>query len=127
VRILVIADDKLIRWVLQEICTQEGHDVSAVADAEEALREMKSRSYDVIFADLDTEAIDASAIAGILRNRHLKASLIVLSTRSRQEIESSLGDIRISGVIGKPFEAAAVRSLIEKVRDRTREPEAAGR
>jgi DNA-binding response OmpR family regulator len=123
VRILIIDDDKLLRWVLREICVREGHDVSAVADAESALREVESGSCDIIFADLETESIDAGAIAGKLSALQPKASLVLLSARPRQEIESLLGGFAISGIIEKPFDASDVRSFISNIQDRKRGPE----
>lgn len=121
VRILIVDDDKLIRWVLQEICVSEGHDVTAVAIPESASQEAGNGSYDIIFVDLETEAIDAATIIEKLKVHQPKASVILLSSRTRQEIEPLLNDIAIYGIVGKPFEASLIRSFIDKIRDRKRE------
>lgn len=113
-RILIIDDDKLIRWVLQEICAQGGHEVTDVADAENACRAMRSGLYDVIFADLETETFNTQKIREEIRIHQPGASLVLLTSRPRREIESLFGDIPSLGIVGKPFEASVVRSFIDK-------------
>lgn len=114
-KILIIDDDKLIRWVLQEICAQEGHEVTDVADTESACRAMKSGLYDMIFADLETEAFDAQEIAEKIKVHQPGASIVLISARPRREIEPLFKDIPSIGIVGKPFEASVVRSFIDKV------------
>jgi DNA-binding response OmpR family regulator len=115
VRIFIIEDDKLIRWVLREICVQEGHDVMDAADAESAFREMESGFYDIIFADLETETFDAQEITEKIRVHQPNASVILLSARPGREIEPLLKNISFFGIVGKPFDASVVRSFIENV------------
>ena len=115
VRILIIDDDKLIRWVLQEICAQDGHDVTDVADTESACRAIKTGLYDMIFADLETEAFDAQEIAGKIKIHQPGASIVLFSSRPRREVESLFRGISSIGIVGKPFEASVVRSLIDEL------------
>jgi DNA-binding NtrC family response regulator len=111
-RILIISDNKLIRWVLQEVCIQEGHDVSFADDVE---KEVKSKPFDIIFVHLELENTDAVTMVRNLLHHQPEISLVVISALQSQEIGSLLGDIKIFRIIEKPVEAAVIRSIIETV------------
>ncbi len=50
--ILVADDEPSIRHVLTLVLTEHGYEVRAVADGDEALRELAARSYDVLLSDV---------------------------------------------------------------------------
>jgi DNA-binding NtrC family response regulator len=113
--ILIVSDNKLIRWVLQEVCIQEGHDVSFAENAEEAFGEVESNPFDIVFAHLEMENTDAARMVRDLLQHQPETSLVVISALQPQEIGSLLGDIKIFRIIEKPVEATVIRSIIEKV------------
>jgi DNA-binding NtrC family response regulator len=114
-KILIVSDNKLIRWVLQEVCIQEGHHVSFANGAEKVLEEMESEPFDIIFAHLEMDNTDAARTVRDLLQHQPETSLVVISALQPQEIGSLLGDIKIFRIIEKPVEAAVIRSIIEKV------------
>lgn len=114
-RILIVDDDKLIRWALQEICARDGHDVITVCDSDRALQEIQCAPFDLVFADLDMEEADAPALIREIHGRQPQASFILVSSRPDQESDSLLHEIKISRVIEKPFEASKIRSLLDAV------------
>lgn len=114
-RILIVSDNKLIRWVLQEVCIQEGHDVSFADGAEKVLWEVESKPFDIIFAHLEMDSTDAVTMVKTLLQHQPETSLVIISALQSQEIGSLLGDIKIFRIIEKPVEAAVIRSIIEKV------------
>jgi DNA-binding NtrC family response regulator len=50
-RVLVVEDDDTIRNMLTVLLFQEGYNVHAVSDGQEALDEMKRRHFDVVITD----------------------------------------------------------------------------
>lgn len=50
-RVLVVEDDDTVRNVLTVLLFQEGYNVHAVCDGQEALTEMKRRRFDVVITD----------------------------------------------------------------------------
>jgi len=51
-RVLVVDDEKSIRFTLSEMLRREGYDVEAAEDADEALRRLAEKSADVIVTDI---------------------------------------------------------------------------
>jgi DNA-binding NtrC family response regulator len=114
-RILIVSDNKLIRWVLQEVCIQEGHDVSFADGMEKTPWETGARPFDIIFAHLEMENTDAVTMLRTVLQHQPETALVVISALQFQEIGSLLGDIKIFRIIEKPVEATVIRSIIEKV------------
>jgi DNA-binding NtrC family response regulator len=116
-KILVVDDDKLIRWSLKEIFSQEGYSVDTVATVNDALRQAKKIPYELIFADL--EISDESGIE-MLKNAIVfqpDAKIIILSALSEQQIEPRLGNLNIFSIIEKPFKSEQIRSIVKKALD----------
>ena len=65
---LVIDDDKLIRWSLQEIFSQEGHHVDTVATVSDALAQAERSPYNLIFADMEIDDADSIEMLKKLQN-----------------------------------------------------------
>lgn len=51
-KILVIDDDKLVRWSLEESLKDEGYCVKSCSTAEDAIKEVKNTGIDVAIIDL---------------------------------------------------------------------------
>ena len=60
-RILILDDEKLIRWSLNQIFLQVGYEVDAAATVEEAARLIHSGRYALILADLEVCGDQAKA------------------------------------------------------------------
>ena len=56
--ILVADDEPSIRHVLSLVLTDHGYEVRAVADGDEALRELAARPYDVVISDVRMPKVD---------------------------------------------------------------------
>jgi len=117
-RILIASDNKLIRWVLQEVCIQEGHEVSFADKPEKDLEKADGKPFDVIFAHLEIDDTPAVTLLRDLLHHRPETPLVVISALQSREIGSLLGDIKIFRIIEKPVEAAVIRSIIEQVSNR---------
>jgi DNA-binding NtrC family response regulator len=114
IKILVVDDDKLIRWSLKEIFTQEGYVVDAVATAKDALKQTKNITYELIFADLEIN--DESGIE-MLKNAKVfqpDARIIILSALTKQQIEPKLGNLSIFSIIEKPFRSEQIKTIVKE-------------
>ncbi len=114
IKILVVDDDKLIRWSLKEIFSQEGYAVDAVATAKDALKQAKNITYELIFSDL--EISDESGIEMLRKARTFQpdAKIIILSALTKQQIEPKLGNLSIFSIIEKPFKSEQIRSVVKE-------------
>jgi CheY-like chemotaxis protein len=116
-RALVIDDDKLIRWSLQEIFSQEGHHVDTVATASDAIAQAEKSPYHLIFADMEIDNADSIEMLKKLQNLQPEAEIIILSAQTRQQIEQQIVDLPISTIIEKPFNSDQIRSIAQATLD----------
>jgi two-component system response regulator (stage 0 sporulation protein F) len=116
-RALVIDDDKLIRWSLQEIFSQEGHHVDTVATGSEALEQAESSPYHLIFADMEIDNGDSIEMLRKLQNLQPKAEIVILSAQTRQYIEEQIEELSISHILEKPFNSDQIRSIAKAALD----------
>ena len=107
---LIVDDDKLIRWSLHEIFSQEGHQVDTVATADEALKLAEKCSYCLIFADLEIENEDGLDLLRQLQKLQPEARLIILSALSRNQISTQLSGLSIVDILEKPFNSEQIPS-----------------
>lgn len=115
---LIIDDDKLIRWSLKEIFTQEGHQVDTASSEEDALNHARSTDYDVVFADFELEDSDAAGMLKSLQRIRPEAVVIILSALPIGQIEPRLQGIEVLRIVEKPFEPEQIRAILRMVRDR---------
>ena len=114
---LVIDDDKLIRWSLAEIFTQQGHEVDAASTPAEALAHVQKTNYQVIFADFELEETNTLELLIFIQGQQPEAAIVILSALPRTEIEPMLKELKILRILDKPFEPELIRSIIRITRD----------
>ena len=61
-KILIVDDEKSIRFALKDIIEFEGHEVSLAADGKEGLEMALANNYDVIFSDIKMPGMDGFAL-----------------------------------------------------------------
>jgi len=116
-RILVLDDEKLIRWSLLHILRQDGHDVDLAASTEEAARFAKSNSYQLILADLEICENQAKPFFAGLSQDQAGAKVIIITALSGDLAEQQLGDFRAYRIVEKPFASEQIRGLVKNALD----------
>ena len=114
-KILIVDDDKLIRWSLRELLAQEGHQVEALASTEAALGRIQSELFDLIIADLEINEQNGIEMLKKIKTFKPNTKMIVLSAHSRKKVESLLGDFPVSSIIEKPFRGEQIKAVAEEV------------
>jgi DNA-binding response OmpR family regulator len=113
-RILVLDDEKLIRWSLDQIFGQEGFVVDSAATTDEAMSLARKNSYGLILADLEICGDKAgSFFPGLLRDQG-EAKVIIITALPADQAESQLGEFKAHRIMEKPF---ASEEILEAVRD----------
>ncbi len=123
--VLVVDDDKLIRWSLNEIFSQEGCQVDAVATVSQALEQAKDKTYHLILADVEISNEDGIGMLVRIKEFQPTSMIIIVSAFPKSKIEPLLKSLKIFCIIEKPFQAEdiktkgqeAIRFLSAKARD----------
>lgn len=110
--ILLVEDEALICEVTAEALADQGFEVEAVANGEEALRCLASdRPIDVLFTDINLPGIDGEALAR--RACELRPGLPVMYTSGRKSRIEHLDPVDGSMFIPKPYNPFEVGRLLD--------------
>ena len=78
-KILIVDDEKSIRFALKDIIEFEGHEVSLAADGKEGLEMALANSYDVIFSDIKMPVMDGVEMLEKLMENGVEAAVVMIS------------------------------------------------
>ena len=110
VRILYVEDNPLVREVTSELLAQDERHVVALATAEEALDEFKSKPFDVVITDISLPVMSGLDLARNILTLKPGVPIIIASGYALTSMVQNLGpNVR---TIVKPFEADQIDSLI---------------
>lgn len=114
-RILILDDEKLIRWSLNQILRQEGFDVDSAATTDEAVALAQTRCYGLILADLEVCGDKARTFfPGLVRDQ-TGAKVIIITALPADQAERQLGDFIAHRIMEKPFATEAIREAVKAV------------
>jgi CheY-like chemotaxis protein len=106
---LVIDDEEPARSVLAAILAEQGHQVSAAASAEEALRLLESHDFDVVFTDLAMPKTDGVTAAAKIKSMKPATKVVLMSGYGTEKAHELAGENDcIDAVISKPFKMGEI-------------------
>ncbi len=112
-RILILDDEKLIRWSLSHILHQEGFEVDLAASTDEALRLARKRSYSLILADLEVCGDQAKTFFPSLVCDQPEPRVIIITALTSEQAERQLGDFKARRIIEKPFASEEILAAVK--------------
>jgi len=113
-RILVVDDEYLIRWSLQQELAKEGYEVTTAEDGEGALRLVREFSPDLVLLDIQLPGLD-----GIQVLQRIKASdpeIVVIMITAHGMVDTAVAAMKSGAFdyINKPFNLEGVKLSIRK-------------
>jgi DNA-binding NtrC family response regulator len=113
-RILVVDDEYLIRWSLQQELAKDGYEVTTAEDGEAALRMARESPPDLVLCDIQLPGMD-----GIEILRRLKASdpeTVVIMITAYGMVDTAVAAMKAGAYdyINKPFNLEGVKLSIRK-------------
>lgn len=116
-KILVADDEKLIREVIKEYCTNEGFEVDEAENGEVAISLVEKNDYDVIILDIMMPVLDGfSACKEIKKIKNVP--IIMLSARG-EEFDKLMGfELGIDDYQTKPFSPKELLARIKAITKR---------
>lgn len=119
-RILVADDEESMRWVLSKALRKKGFTVDLARDGEEAMRLIRSESYDLAILDIKMPGI--SGLDLLDKVREIKAELLVVIMTAEAGMKNAVEAMKRGAYdyLTKPFDLDVVDAIIEKA-NRARE------
>jgi DNA-binding response OmpR family regulator len=115
VRLLIVEDDTSLATGLMRALSNEGYDVSAAVNGEEALERVRSEPYDMLVLDIGLPGIDGFEVLRRLRAGGYALPVLILTARDAVDDRVRGLDLGADDYMPKPFAlpelAARVRAL----------------
>ncbi len=118
--ILVVDDEASIRHVLTLVLSEHGYEVRAVADGEEALKELGARPYDVMISDVRMPRLDGMALLKQAIALQPELTVLVMSAYGSKDQALEAVSAGAYDFLQKPFKPEEVVFTLRKVDERLR-------
>jgi two-component system response regulator AtoC len=118
--VLIVDDDASMRHLLSVILADRGCEARAVASAEDALREVGAREYDLVLTDVRMPGMDGLALLRELHRLQPELTVIVMSAYGAHEAAIEAVKAGAYDFLSKPFRPDEVLLLLGKAEERER-------
>ncbi|WNG44973.1 sigma-54-dependent Fis family transcriptional regulator [Archangium minus] len=118
--ILVADDEPSVRHVLTLVLSGLGYEVRAVADGEEALRELSVRGYDVLLCDVRMPKRDGLSLLRQALVEHPGLTVVVMSAYGSQAQALEAVGAGAYDYVRKPFKPEEIVFVLRKAEERER-------
>ncbi|PZR11403.1 MAG: hypothetical protein DI536_17395 [Archangium gephyra] len=120
-RNVLIADDEAsIRHVLTLVLAENGYEVRAVSDGEEALKELAARPYDVVLSDVRMPKLDGIQLLEKAMALNPELTFLVMSAYGSKDLALEAVARGAYDFIQKPFKPEEVVFVLRKAEERQR-------
>jgi two-component system response regulator AtoC len=118
--ILVVEDEEPLRHLLSVILQDHGYEVRAVSSAEDALKEVEARGYDLVLTDVRMPRMDGLELVRELHRLQPGLTVVVMSAYGTHDTALEAVKAGAYDYIPKPFKPDDVLLLLHKVEERER-------
>ena len=114
--ILVVDDEELIRWSLEQVLTSDGNRVAVAADCVEALARMAEATPDLCLLDLKLPDCDGLQLLPELLARAPDLVVVVMTAYGSAEIEREARRLGAADFLRKPVDPGELCLRLRKLR-----------
>ena len=113
-KILVVDDEHLIRWSLEQSLRKQGYEVQTAASGEEALRQLQEETPDLMLLDIQLPGMDGLEV--LSRAKEFDEELIVIMVTALGVLETAVKAMRMGAhdYINKPFNLDELAIIVRK-------------
>lgn len=112
--ILVVDDERLIRWSLEQQLRREGYSVQSVETGAEALRRIQADSPDLVLLDVRLPDADGVELLGRLRAADPESLVIMMTAHGGVEAAVRAMKLGAQDYVSKPFDVEELKLTIRK-------------
>ena len=113
-RILVVDDEHLIRWSLEQNLKKQGYEVLTAGNGEEALRLVREEQPDLMLLDIQLPGITGLEV--LEKVKEIDEDIIVIMVTAHGGLETAVNAMRLGAYdyINKPFNLDEMAIIIKK-------------
>jgi CheY-like chemotaxis protein len=113
--ILIAEDDRAVREFVSRALRQDGHDITAVGDGQQALDALEKGQFDMLLADIVMPQLDGIALALKAAKDYPDLPVLLMTGYSAERQRAHNLDALIQDVIAKPFTLQEIREAVRKL------------
>jgi two-component system OmpR family response regulator len=118
-RVLLAEDDERLRILLEQVLTEAGWQVTAVADGRQAhLLAMDGRDHDVLLLDIGLPGMDGLSVCQRLREAGVITPVLMLTARGHVSDRIAGLDVGADDYLPKPFDVDELLARLRALRRR---------
>jgi DNA-binding NtrC family response regulator len=116
-KVLIIDDEKLVRWSLQQKLSKEGYETESAPTGEEGLTLIREDGYELVLLDIRLPGMDGVQVLQEIKKLDREVGVIMLTAETG--IAKAVECVRLGAhnYLCKPFEFDHVRVALEKARE----------
>jgi CheY-like chemotaxis protein len=112
-RVLIVDDESSIRDFIGEVLNESDYIADRASGAEEALRMLHDRHYDVLLTDYHMPRITGSQLIAKMRSEGIDIP-VVLMTGQRDELLVRYPNLQVNAILAKPFMIEEMMETLSK-------------
>lgn len=113
-RILISDDDPIIRKLLFEVLSSDGHQVTVTENGLQALKEAQKQPFDLVFMDVHMPIMNGLETLISIRNLYPEMAVAMMDSYPDQLVREAESRGALT-CIHKPFDLDEIRRVIEEV------------
>lgn len=117
--ILVAEDDLISAQLLMTLLAREGHNVTLMTDGFTALKELRSKEYDMVFADLNMPDMDGIEMVQSIRNdsnpKLAEIPVIAVTASASTDARDDSMNAGVNEFLTKPVKADDINRVVKQL------------
>jgi len=113
--ILLAEDDKAVREFVSRALRQDGHELTAVGDGEQALTELEKSRFDMLLADIVMPQLDGIALALKAAKEYPDLPVLPMTGYAAERQRAHNLDALFQDVVSKPFTLQEIRDAVRRL------------
>jgi DNA-binding NtrC family response regulator len=113
-KVLVVDDERLLRWSIVETLTEQGYDARSVGDAASAIRELdpSCEGADVVLLDVYLPDSDNLGVLAAMRRLSPQTPIILMTAYGSPALVDRARRLGAFTILDKPFELGNLAPLV---------------
>ena len=113
--ILLAEDDKAVREFVARALRQDGHEITAVSDGQQALNALQAGHFDMLLADIVMPQLDGIALALKAAKDYPDLPVLLMTGYAAERQRAHNLDALIHKVVAKPFTLDEICVAVDEV------------
>jgi CheY-like chemotaxis protein len=111
--ILIVDDEKLVRWSVSNGLRKDKHEVVCAQDGKQAVAKAKETAFDLVITDFKMPGMNGAELLTHLKRLNPAPKVMILTAYSAELSRQSAMDLGACEYIEKPFLVDEIRRIVQ--------------